>query len=302
MSNQSPISHRFLYGTAWKEDLTEACVYEALRSGFKAIDTANQRKHYFEEGVGHALKRAYEELGLSRKDLFLQTKFTFSRGHDHRKTYDENAPLKDQVIQSFESSLEHLSTDYIDSYILHGPHTSDGINESDWEVWNKMEMLHQQGHVKYLGVSNISLDQIRELHKSAQVKPTFVQNRCFAETGWDKNIREFCSSNGIFYQGFSLLTANWKFLGGVVERPKERNIPHLKFKEEETELIHPKIHEILIQTNKTIQQVVFKFCHQVGIIPIVGTRSPEHMSLDLDIEDFELSEDQIKVIEKIAEL
>ena len=63
----------FMYGTAWKEQATSECVFAALKAGFKAIDTANQRKHYNEAGVGEALLKAYSELGIRRKDLFLQT-------------------------------------------------------------------------------------------------------------------------------------------------------------------------------------------------------------------------------------
>src|SRR5438270_7679767 len=93
-----------LYGTAWKEDATESLVKGALASGFRAIDTANQRKHYFEEAVGRGIARG----GVARDQLFVQTKFTFRDGQDHRLPYDERAPIADQVAQSFASSLDHL--------------------------------------------------------------------------------------------------------------------------------------------------------------------------------------------------
>ena len=138
MTNLIPkIDLGFLYGTAWKEDLTESCVLNAIAAGYRAIDTANQRKHYFEEGVGSALARAKLELGITRDNLFLQTKFTFARGQDHRKPYDVNAPFKDQVQQSFDSSLLNLKTDYLDSYVLHGPSTNYGLTDLDWETWKK---------------------------------------------------------------------------------------------------------------------------------------------------------------------
>jgi diketogulonate reductase-like aldo/keto reductase len=110
----------FLYGTAWKEDRTQASTDMALRAGFRGIDTANQRRHYFEAGVGQALAAAYSEGVVARDDLFLQTKFTYQRGQDHRLPYDPAAKLFVQVAQSMASSLEHLGTDYVDSYILHG--------------------------------------------------------------------------------------------------------------------------------------------------------------------------------------
>src|SRR5678815_2797883 len=113
----------FIYGTAWKEDATTALVEEAVRAGFRAIDTANQPHHYSEARVGDALK-VLAASGISRSSLFIQTKFTPLDGHDHRVPYDPALALKDQVAQSFESSLRHLNCDYLDSYLLHGPYSS----------------------------------------------------------------------------------------------------------------------------------------------------------------------------------
>ncbi len=65
----------FLYGTAWKEGRTAGLVEQALRAGFRGIDTANQRRHYFEAGVGEGLAAAYRAGIVKREELFLQTKF-----------------------------------------------------------------------------------------------------------------------------------------------------------------------------------------------------------------------------------
>src|SRR5579859_6967560 len=121
----------FLYGTAWKEDRTASLTQQALHAGFRGIDTANQRKHYFETGVGEGLSAAYRAGIVSRDDLFLQTKFTYQRGQDHRLPYDPAASLAVQVSQSLASSLEHLGTDHIDSYVLHGPASGYDWTESD---------------------------------------------------------------------------------------------------------------------------------------------------------------------------
>src|SRR5277367_6544954 len=117
----SPPTPTFLYGTAWKEGRTAALVELALRAGFRAIDTANQRRHYSEVGVGEGLAVAYQAGIVTRAELFLQTKFTYRRGQDHRLPYDPAATLSTQVRQSLASSLEHLNCDYVDSFILHGP-------------------------------------------------------------------------------------------------------------------------------------------------------------------------------------
>ena len=204
--NRAPIPS-FMYGTAWKEEATTELVQLAVTSGFRAIDTANQLIHYQEALVGEALQTVRKE-GIERDALFLQTKFTSADGQDHRTPYDASADLTTQVRQSFDSSLTHLCTEYVDSYVLHGPHQRRGLGEADWEVWAAMEGLYQSGKTKMIGISNVTAGQLALLCEQANVKPMVVQNRCFAAVGWDKEVREICQAQGIIYQGFSLLTAN----------------------------------------------------------------------------------------------
>ena len=118
-----------MYGTAWKKVATTELVQLAVASGFKAIDTANQLIHYQEALVGEALQ-ALAKQGIARDAFFLQTKFTSADGQDHRTPYDANADLTTQVRQSFDSSLSHLHTDYVNSYVLHGPSSRRGTR---WE-------------------------------------------------------------------------------------------------------------------------------------------------------------------------
>ena len=267
---------RLIYGTAWKEDATENLVAQALEQGFRGIDTANQRKHYFEAGVGAALSAAIASGRLRREDLFIQTKFTYPRGQDHRLPYDADAPAGVQVAQSFEKSLERLGADYVDSYVLHGPSTGGPLRPVDWLVWRAMEAIHGQGRARLLGVSNFTLEQLRLLCARAKIKPRFVQNRCYASRLWDKDIRAFCAGEGIRYQGFSLLTANRALLG------------HGGFK------------ELAARHGKTPSQVVFRFALDVGMIALTGTTSRDHMAQDLDVFDFRLTPQEIDAVENAA--
>ena len=139
------------YGTAWKEERTAELTERALLCGFRAIDTANQLIHYDEARVGEALL-ALGEKGIKRDDLFLQTKFTSAGGQDHRTPYDPKADLATQVRQSFESSLAHLHTGHLDSYVLHGPHYRGGLGKEDWVVWAAMEALYESKKTKMIGV------------------------------------------------------------------------------------------------------------------------------------------------------
>ena len=258
-----------IYGTAWKEEKTEECVLTALKLGYQAIDTANQRKHYCEAAVGRAIKKS----AIPREQLFLQTKFTFLSGQDHRLPYDPKADFKTQVRQSLQSSLDHLQTTYLDSYIFHGPLTWKGLLPGDLEVWREMESLHHEGKIINLGISNVNIDQLKILYEKATIKPAFVQNRCYAEEGWDKEIREFCFKNNIIYQGFSLLTAN--------------------------RFVLSKLKEIAERVQKTPAQIIFRFAQQVGILPLTGSTSLRHLQEDITL-DFDLDDKEIKYIKRIA--
>jgi diketogulonate reductase-like aldo/keto reductase len=282
MTNLKTIEHRrvkvpaFLYGTAWKEEKTEALVALALDAGFVAFDTANQRKHYHELAVGSAIQRAIQEGKTTREALFIQTKFTYTSSQDQRLPYDPKANYQTQVRQSCESSLAHFNTTYLDSYLLHGPFTNKGITNADWEVWRTMEQLQKEGKLKLIGISNVNRAQLEELIQGAQHKPSFVQNRCYASTQWDQEIRGVCQKNDIIYQGFSLLTANRK------------------------ELQTKAFIELVQRTGKTAAQVLFRFALQMGMLPLTGTSQSTHMREDLSLDDFSLSQGELTLLENLV--
>ena len=192
----------FLYGTAWKEERTEALTELALRLGFRGIDTANQRRHYVEAGVGAALAAAFSTGVVRREDLFLQTKFTYLAGQDHRLPFDPRADLSTQVAQSMASSLEHLGTNYVDSFVLHGPAAYHGWTDEDAEVWTAMVAERDAGRARSLGVSNVAMPHLEQMVAVHREVPRFVQNRCYAVRGWDREVRRFCIEREIVYQGF----------------------------------------------------------------------------------------------------
>jgi len=271
-SNKFP---SFIYGTAWKEDATADLVETAVSTGFSAIDTANQPRHYQEHLVGEALLRLAGK-GINREDLFLQSKFTPANGHDQRIPYDPTANLTTQVKQSFESTLKNLHTDYLDSYLLHGPYSQPSLGEEDWEVWSAIEEIYKTGKTRFIGISNVNIVQLKLLAEKAEVKPMVVQNRCFANRGWDSEVRKFCNTNQITYEGFSLLTAN----PFAMQNPEVRSIAR--------------------ELERTPEQVVFRFAMQAGMTPLTGTTSEQHMKEDLQAVDFELKDDEVQLIESIT--
>ena len=246
----------FIYGTAWKEERTAEFSVQAVRSGFRAVDTANQKKHYREDFLGKALQQLEQE-GISRSHLFLQSKFTYPAGQDHRLPYRISDPVEEQVISSFNSTLKNLHTSYLDSYLVHGPSTAGALRDEDWRVWSTFEKLFSENNVKCIGISNVSESQLRELLQHSKIKPMTVQNRCFAATQWDSSVRQICRENGIAYQGFSLLTANQRMMS------------------------HPTFQAMRSKYRVTEAQLVFRFCRNVGIVPLTGSTQALHLKEDL---------------------
>lgn len=264
---------KIIYGTAWKKEQTASLVVKAVKHGFRGIDTACQPRHYFEPGVGQALKEL-ESFGIFRDQIFLQTKFTPLSGQDPNNIpYDPNASLQKQVMQSFAVSKRNLGVDFIDSFILHSPLKT---HNDTMEVWRAMEEIVNHSDVKQLGISNCyDLTKMQQLYHDARVKPSILQNRFYKETNFDKNLRHWCSENHIIYQSFWTLTAN----------------PAL--------LQNPVLTDIASLNNKTPAQILFRYLTQVGVIPLTGTTSDVHMVEDLAIFAFELSETDINKIDHL---
>jgi diketogulonate reductase-like aldo/keto reductase len=261
---------KLIYGTAWKKDRTADLVELALEKGFRGIDTACQPKHYKEPLVGEAIQRAYSK-GLKREELFIQTKFTSFNGQDPLDIpYDPSQNLKDQILKSFEVSKNNLKTDYLDSLILHSPMDT-------WDdtllAWRTLEGLVKGGGVKQIGISNCyNIELLTMLFKSAEIKPSLVQNRFYQDSNYDKEIREFCNRNGIYYQCFWTLKANIHILESdiVIKLAKEKV--------------------------KTPADIFFRCLNQQDIFPLFGTTSSKHMEEVFDIFSFSLSDSECELI------
>jgi len=264
---------RIIYGTAWKKERTADLVVQAIRTGFRGIDTACQPKHYNESLVGQALTQLEKE-GINRDSLFVQTKFTPYDGQDPNQVpFDENARLEIQVAQSFETSQKNLHTEYVDSLVLHSPLETFARTMT---VWRAMETIQKSGGARQLGISNCyDLGLLKQLHAEAINKPAVVQNRFYADTGYDAELREWCSQQGIFYQSFWTLTAN----------------PHL--------LSSPTINKLAKQKERTSAQIFLRALTESGVTPLTGTCSQQHMQENLSIFEFDLTPDEIKEVNQL---
>jgi diketogulonate reductase-like aldo/keto reductase len=264
---------RIIYGTAWKKSETARLVTKAIRHGFRGIDTACQPKHYDEPGVGEGVAASLDD-ALAREDLYLQTKFTPVDGQDPKKVpYDSNLPLPEQVTQSCAASLRNLRTGYLDCLVLHSPLSSP---KQTLQVWRAMESLVSGGAVRQLGISNCyDLGELEALSDAARVKPSVVQNRLYAETGYDREIRAYCRDRRIIYQSFWTLSANPDVLS------------------------HGTVAGLASKYGRTAAQILFRHLTQRGVVPLTGTRSEVHMREDLAIFEFELGDFELDAVDAL---
>ena len=261
---------KLIYGTAWKKDDTAAFVEQAIVCGFRAIDTACQPKHYNERGVGDAIDSVMKKYGLHREELFIQTKFTPVSGQDHNMPYNQTAPVYMQVQESIARSLQNLRTTYVDSLVLHSPYPD---YADTLTAWRSMEEVHIQGKARQLGISNTyDLTTLKKLYADASVKPRVVQNRFYAESNYDTELRAWCQERDIRYQSFWTLTAN----------------PHL--------LQHPILTKAAETLKKTTPQILFRYLIQRNVDPLTGTKSATHMKEDLEVLNFSLDERTVSAI------
>jgi len=248
-----------LYGTAWKKEETAQLVSDAVRNGFRFIDTACQPKHYNEPGVGKGWSEAAAELGLSRQDFYLQSKFTSISGQDPKRIpYDQSKSIEEQVKESLQVSLKNLRTEYLDALVLHGPYPN---RVSTMKAWRTMESFVKEGKVRLIGISNMyDFEAFQELYNNANVKPSILQNRFYAESNFDTELRAFCKEKGILYQSFWTLTANRDALATSA------------------------IKEIARSKSLTPQTLMYAFMMTLGHTPLDGTTNVKHMQEDIALQ------------------
>jgi diketogulonate reductase-like aldo/keto reductase len=272
-SAERAASPAILYGTAWKGERTAGLVERAIDLGFRGVDTACQPRHYDEAGVGRGIGACLAR-GLRRAELYVQTKFTPLGGQDPRRVpYDPRAPLPEQIEQSCAASLRNLGVGYLDAWLLHSPISplADML-----EAWQAMEAAVDSGAVRALGISNCDDPAVlAALWRAARIKPTIVQNRFHRKTGYDVGVRAFCTRHGLRYQSFWTLSANADVLRSAELRAMaERH-------------------------HGSAEQVFLAYLTALGITPLTGTCSEEHMRDDLAIFRLSLSDTENAAIARL---
>ncbi|KAK0704981.1 NADP-dependent oxidoreductase domain-containing protein [Lasiosphaeris hirsuta] len=207
-----------LYGTAWKKERTADLVYDAIKAGFRGIDTAAMKRHYDEALTGEGIQRAIADGLVTRSELWIQTKFTpGDEAYADRARYPT---IPSQILASLTTSLTNLSTPYLDALILHSPFPTPAATALAWSTLQTLT----PSPILQLGISNAALTHLVPLSPP----PAIIQNRFHAATVFDVAIRRWIAapddtSTTTTYQGFWTLTGNrgvWTTPtpGGFVER------------------------------------------------------------------------------------
>lgn len=159
----------------------ETAITAAVQNGYRLFDTASAYKN--EEFVGHALAKC----GIPRKDLFVTTKIW------------NNVQRLGDVEGSLQRSLDRLSLDYIDLYLIHWPVPGCFLN-----TWKDMEKILESGRALSIGVSNFEIRHLEELRRVSGIVPAVNQIECHPLC-YPKELIEYCQSNGIQVQAYAPL-------------------------------------------------------------------------------------------------
>ena len=159
----------------------ETAITAAVQNGYRLFDTASAYKN--EEFVGHALAKC----GIPRKDLFVTTKIW------------NNAQRLGDVEGSLQRSLDRLSLDYIDLYLIHWPVPGCFLN-----TWKDMEKILESGRALSIGVSNFEIRHLEELRRVSGIVPAVNQIECHPLC-YPKELLEYCQANSIQVQAYAPL-------------------------------------------------------------------------------------------------
>ena len=229
-------------------DEAEHSVLSALQDGYRLIDTANA--YVNEKAVGRAIKKS----GVPREEIFLETKIW---------------PAFYEQEDAVDKTLERLDVSYIDLLLIHQPA---GNYVAGYQL---MEKAYKEGKVKAIGLSNFTIEQIKEILAVCEVRPTVMQCEVHPY-GQQKELKEFLDANEIAIQA-------WYPLGHGDKALLQEEV----------------FTELAAKYNKSNAQIILKWHIQEGNIVIPGSKNPDHIRANFDLFDFELTSDEVQKIETL---
>lgn len=230
-------------------DDAENAVFSAIQNGYAMVDTANAYMN--ERAVGRAIKRS----GIRRKDIYLSSKLWPS--------------VYTTAKQAIDSTLVRLDTEYIDLLFLHQP-IGDYVG-----AYKAIEEAVKAGKVKSIGLSNFTLEQIKDMAEKMEIAPAAIQTEAhpyFQEA----ELKEYLNQIG------AVLMA-WYPLGHGDKRLIEE----------------PIFTELARKYGKSNVQIILRWHIQMKNIVIPGSKNPDHIKANIDIFDFILTAEEMKKISAI---
>lgn len=232
----------------------------ALKVGYTHVDTAQIYRN--ERGVG----RAIADSGLKREDIFLTTK-VWNDKHDYNLA---KASIKE--------SLEKLGVDYVDLLLIHWPNPNPLRENDAWKAgnagaWKAMEEAYREGKARAIGVSNFMIHHLEALFETAEIKP-HVNQILLAPGCTQEGLVDFCRQHNILLEAYSPLGT-----GSIFE--------------------HPVAQELATKYGKSIAQVALRWSLQKGFLPLPKSVTPKNIEANLDIFDFELSEEDVRILDQL---
>lgn len=251
------------FGT-WNIPYGEDCekaVFEAIKAGYRHIDTAGAYGN--ERSVGLGVKAAIREgLIKDRADVFITSKL-WNTNRSYNKAF-----------RGFDKSMRNLDLDYIDLYLIHWPANKvryKNPDEVNAVAWQALEELYEEGRAKSIGVSNFLPHHIEELKKSAKVLP--MVNQIELHVGYmQEEIVEYNTNNGIITEGYSPLGT-----GAILDNAF--------------------LIELAEKYQTTVSAICISFLRKRGVIPLPKTTSPDRMSENLRL--IRIDEEDMEILNKL---
>jgi diketogulonate reductase-like aldo/keto reductase len=256
-------------------EATRKATKAALEAGFRGLDTAE--RYRTEKEVGQAMQEVFKSGVTKREDVFVATKLW---NNNHRP---------ERAKPALEASLRRLQLDYVDLYLIHTPFAFQPGDDQDprgtdgnviyddgvplMDTWRALERFVDEGKCKAIGLSDVSLEQVREIFEAARIKPAVVQVESHPYLP-QRELLDFCRAKGIVLQAFAPL-------GHSLE-------PKL--------LQDPVITAIAKRVSKTSAQVLLAWAIQRGTALLTTSTNPSRIK-----EDFEISTLPQDVMREISE-